>query len=82
MPGRIGKHALILVVSLGLGFIGGFIGAFATWPFWGWFERTTGIESLGHSGPDDWVFYFLAALAAVTIFAALEFLFRKRPQSG
>ena len=26
------------------------------WPWWGWFEAHTGIESLGHSGPADWCF--------------------------
>jgi len=26
------------------------------WPWWGWFEARTGIESLGHSGPADWCF--------------------------
>jgi hypothetical protein len=82
MSAKIGKHALIAVVSLVLGFIGGTIAAIATWPFWGWFEKNTGIESLGHSGPDDWVYYFMAGLAAVVIFAALEFLFRKRPAPG
>jgi hypothetical protein len=33
-----------------------------TWPFWGWFEATTGIESLGHSGPADWCFVVMYAL--------------------
>jgi len=28
----------------------------AMWPWWGWFEARTGIESLGHSGPADWCF--------------------------
>lgn len=25
-------------------------------PFWSWFEKHTGIESMGHSGPADWCF--------------------------
>lgn len=72
------KHALITVASLVFGFIGGFIGAVITWPFWDRFEKTTKIESMGHSGPDDWVFYFMAGLAATLIFVALEFTFRKK----
>ena len=79
MTRKVIKHALITVVSLVFGAFGGFIGAIVTWPFWGWFEKTTGIESLGHSGPDDWVFYFMAALAAVLAFATLEFAFRNKP---
>lgn len=79
MPAIAVKHALIAVSSLALGFFGGIIGAFATWRFWDWFEARTGIESMGHSGPADWVFYFMIGLAAVLVFAALEFAFKKRP---
>lgn len=25
-------------------------------PFWGWFESITAIESFGHSGPAEWCF--------------------------
>ena len=28
------------------------------YPVWSWVERTTGIESVGHSGPASW--YYLA----------------------
>ncbi|HEX8710538.1 MAG TPA: hypothetical protein VF730_01610 [Terracidiphilus sp.] len=72
------KHTLIAAASLVFGVFGGVIGAIATWPFWDWFEAKTGIESMGHSGPADWVFYFMAGLAAVIAFAALEFVFRKK----
>ncbi|WP_066261803.1 hypothetical protein [Hydrogenophaga flava] len=26
------------------------------WPFWGWFESTSGVEALGHSGPASWCY--------------------------
>ena len=32
-------------------------------PFWGWFESVTGIESLGHSGPATWCFLLMAGFA-------------------
>lgn len=37
-------------------------------PFWSWFETSTGIESLGHSGPAEWcyLFIFLILIAAIT----------------
>ncbi len=79
---KVGKHALIVVVSAVLGAIGGFIGAVLTWPFWGWFEKTTGIESLGREGPDDWVFEFMIALAAVALFVWLEWTFREEKPHG
>ena len=79
MPAKKSKHVLIVATSLLFGFIAGWVGALLTWPFWGWFEKTTGIESLGHSGPDDWVFNFMIGLAAVTIFVVLEFTFREKP---
>jgi hypothetical protein len=41
-------------------------------PAWSWFEATTGIESVGHSGPAEWcyvvdflIFAMGATLAAV-----------------
>jgi hypothetical protein len=79
MPAKKSKHVLIAVASLILGFIVGCVGALVTWPFWGWFEKTTGIESLGHSGPDDWVSNFMIGLAVVAIFVLLEFTFREKP---
>lgn len=76
------KHVLIAVASLVFGFIAGFIGAVITWPFWDWFEKTTKIESMGHSGPDDWVFYLMISLAAILIFVGLEFGFRDKSAQG
>ena len=41
-------------------------------PFWSWFEATTGIESVGHSGPAEWcylaAFLILLALATLALF--------------
>jgi len=45
-------------------------------PFWSWFEATTGIESVGHSGPAEWcysvVFLIIAAAAAQPLLARLR----------
>ena len=27
-------------------------------PFWRWFERISGVESFGHSGPAEWCYWF------------------------
>jgi hypothetical protein len=46
-----------------------------TWPFWGWVEEVTGIESLGHSGPADWCFcavYTLCAAAGIVLLIKLR----------
>ena len=66
------KHLLIVLASAVLGFISGFIVAIVTAPFWGWFEDKTGIESLGHSGPADWVFEFIFALCFIFFFVFLN----------
>ena len=38
-------------------------------PFWSWFEATTGIESVGHSGPAEWCYVavFLVSVAIATL---------------
>jgi hypothetical protein len=73
------KHLLIVLGSAILGFICGFMAAIATAQFWGWFEAKTGIESLGHSGPADWVFEFIIALCSIFFFVFLEWTFRRKP---
>jgi len=30
-----------------------------THSFWLWFEKTTGFESYGHSGPAEWCYWFV-----------------------
>jgi hypothetical protein len=41
-------------------------------PFWSWLEASTGIESVGHSGPAEWcyaaVFLILAASGGLIMF--------------
>ena len=37
-------------------------------PFWSWFEATTGVESVGHSGPAEWC-YAVAFLILVAVIA-------------
>lgn len=76
--GRVLKHAAIVVAAIVLGFPTGFIAAIVTSPFWGWFEGATGIESLGHSGPADWVFYLMFSVCVLGFFATLEAIFRGR----
>jgi hypothetical protein len=78
MPAKMTKHVLITIASIIFGIISGSIGALVSSPFWGWFESTSGIESLGHGGPDDWVFEFLIGVTITAIFAILEFTFRER----
>jgi hypothetical protein len=79
MPGKKTKHVLIATASVVFGFIAGCVGAIVTWPFWGWFEKTTGIESLGHSGPADWVFEFMFGVCILATFVLVEFIFREKP---
>lgn len=45
-------------------------------PFWAWFEATTGIESVGHSGPAEWC--YLAAFLVLVTGATLALLGRRR----
>ena len=35
-----------------------FISTILIHPFWKWFEKATGIESFGHSGPAEWCYWF------------------------
>jgi hypothetical protein len=41
-------------------------------PLWSWVEDSTGIESVGHSGPDGWcyvvVFFIFASGATLMVF--------------
>ena len=38
-------------------------------PFWSWLESSSGIESVGHSGPADWCYLFIFVVL-LTILAA------------
>lgn len=52
---------------------------FFLFPFWSWFEETTGIESVGHSGPAEWCYValFLAYIVAVVLL-----VIRRRGRQG
>ena len=43
-----------------------FVGTILLVPFWSWLEASTGIESLGHSGPAEWC-YLLVFLFVVSL---------------
>ena len=53
-----------------------FVVTFLLGPFWDWFERVSGIESLGHSGPADWCFVAIYS-GLVSVFVIWR-RFRKR----
>jgi uncharacterized protein involved in cysteine biosynthesis len=72
------KHVLIVLAAIVSGLFFGFLAAILTSPFWGWFEEKTGIESLGHSGPADWVFELMGAVFTISFFCILEYLWRTR----
>jgi len=70
MRGMLGKFVLLViaaVVSLPVAVLTTLL----CFPFWRWFEETTGIESYGHSGPADWCYLLtyclLLLIAAVLI---------------
>lgn len=45
---RLGLTAVAVPVALAVTLL--------LYPVWSWLERTTGIESVGHSGPADWCY--------------------------
>lgn len=47
-------------------------------PFWSWLESSSGIESVGHSGPAEWC-YLLIFVVLLTVLAAILMLQKKRP---
>ena len=49
---------LITGVGLVLAIPIAFITTILIHPFWRWFERVSGIESFGHSGPAEWCYWF------------------------
>ena len=44
------------------------------YPLWSWIEETTGIESVGHSGPADWCYVsvYVLLLLGAGIFAIYD----------
>jgi hypothetical protein len=47
-------------------------------PAWRWFEASTGIESLGHSGPATWCFIFVYAISICLGFGVWALASKKR----
>jgi hypothetical protein len=71
----------ILLVGLGIALISApaaIIATFVLTPFWSWLEATTGIESIGHSGPADWCYLVTLTLVFCGIAVSLFLRARKR----
>ena len=65
----------VLLILLAVFFISTPLSIVATillFPFWSWFEATTGIESVGHSGPAEWC--YMAAFLIVVAVTAMALL--------
>ena len=56
------------------------VATFLLSPFWSWLEATTGVESIGHSGPADWC--YLVVLLLVLAVAVLAMGIRRRARRG
>lgn len=63
----VGFGILLLSVPLGM------LVTLVLLPFWRWIEESTGIESVGHSGPADWCFLVSTAACALVLGLALSF---------
>jgi len=50
-------------------------------PLWSWFEESTGVESIGHSGPADWCFLVVFVLLIAATLLGLS-AWRRRARSG
>lgn len=67
------KKLAAVLVAIFCAFVLSAVTAILTYRFWGWFEARTGIESLGHSGPADWVYIFLWILWTAVLLAIFGF---------
>ena len=68
----------ILLVIVGIVLVSLPLSALTTillFPFWSWLEASTGIESVGHSGPADWC--FLSVFVLFTAGGLALFLLRR-----
>ena len=74
-PGRpnMRKRTALLVLLIGavVALPVALVGTFMLWRFWDWFEKKTGIESLGHSGPANWCFVAAYVLLLFGVMLAL-----------
>ena len=68
----LGLVAVALPVSI--------VATFLLSPFWSWLEASTGVESIGHSGPADWC--YLVVLLLVLGIAVLAMGIRRRARRG
>jgi hypothetical protein len=60
---RVTPYILCVLLALPLAFVL----TIMVWPFWNWFEKISGIESMGHSGPAGWC-YIATYIALVSVF--------------
>jgi len=49
-------------------------------PFWSWLESSSGIESVGHSGPASWCYLFVLVVLLAVLAATL--MLQMRPSHG
>lgn len=65
----------VLLISLPISALVTFLAS----PIWALLERTTGIEAVGHSGPDEWC--FVVTYAVVVIGIGSRCLWKRRSPS-
>jgi membrane protease YdiL (CAAX protease family) len=67
---RFARLSLTALGLLALAVPASVVTTIALFPLWSWFERYTGIESMGHSGPADWCYLavFLTMALAIAFF--------------
>jgi len=68
--------ALRLLITIVWVMPAGLVLTLVLYPFWSWWEATTGWESIGHSGPADWC--YLATWAVLLAVAGLVALAARR----
>jgi len=72
------RTILIFIVSAVLAAPIAVVATFMLWRFWDWFERKTGIESLGHSGPAEWCYLAIYTILVSVVLIALVVRQRRR----
>jgi len=76
MKARIIRQVVIFVIGALLIMPLAIFLTFMLWRFWDWFERVSGIESLGHSGPAEWCFVAIYIML-ISVFV-IYYIARKR----
>lgn len=67
------KFALIFIVLLLASLPLAGLATVMIFPFWNWFEKATGIESFGHSGPANWRYLFdYVVVASLSIYVLFK----------